>query len=82
MNVTPAASVLWSAKYQQRPTSGTDILPTGNNDRVLRFSPPSSDLAFDDDMFARVKDVWEKVMDGDAAEFLSFQDREIYDDDE
>jgi hypothetical protein len=74
--------VLWSATYQQRSTSGTDFLPTGNNDRFLRFSPPSTDVAFDDDMFARVKDVWEKVTGGDAGDFLVFQDREIYDDDE
>ncbi|KAF1916800.1 GDP dissociation inhibitor [Ampelomyces quisqualis] len=82
VDVAPATSVLWSAQYQQRPTSGTDVLPTGNNDRVLRFPPPSTDPAFDDAMFARVKDVWEKVMDGDAGEFLLFQDREVYDDDE
>lgn len=82
VDVIPAPTVLWSARYQQRPTSGADVLPTGNHDRVLRFSLPSTDLAFDDDMFSRVKDVWEKVMDGEAGEFLVFQDREVYDDDD
>jgi hypothetical protein len=38
------------------------------------------DLAFDDSMFERVKDVWENIMGGDAGEFLVFQDREVYDD--
>jgi hypothetical protein len=40
------------------------------------------DLAFEDAMFDRVKDVWEKIMGDDAGEFLVFQDREVYDDDD
>jgi hypothetical protein len=54
----------------------------GDDEHVLRFPPPSTDLAFDDTVFDRVKDVWQKIMGGDVGEFLVFQDREIYDDDD
>jgi hypothetical protein len=40
------------------------------------------DLAFDDSMFDRVKNVWKKIVGEDAGEFLVFQDREVYDEDE
>ncbi|EAT85146.1 hypothetical protein SNOG_07680 [Parastagonospora nodorum SN15] len=82
VDVSPAPSLLWSTQYQQRPTSGTEVLPTGNDDRVLRFPPPSADLAFDDNIFDHVKDVWEKIMGGEGGDFLVFQDREVYDDED
>jgi hypothetical protein len=40
------------------------------------------DLAFDDVVFDHVKDVWQKITGADAGDFLVFQDREVYDDDE
>jgi FAD/FMN-containing dehydrogenase len=82
VDVTPAPSLLWSTQYQERPTSGTETLPTGNDEHVLRFPPPSTNLAFDDAIFDRIKEMWEKIMGGDGGEFLVFQDREAYDDDD
>lgn len=40
------------------------------------------DLAFDDSVLDQVKDVWQKITGGNDGEFLVFQDRETYDDDE
>jgi hypothetical protein len=40
------------------------------------------DLAFDDDVFDNVKEVWQKIVGEDGGEFLAFKDREVYDDDE
>jgi hypothetical protein len=40
------------------------------------------DLAFDDAVLDNVKSVWEKVTGQDGGEFLVFQDREMYMDDE
>jgi hypothetical protein len=80
VDVSPTPSVLWSAQYQQKSTSGTEVLPISSNDHVLRFPPPPMDLAFDDGMFDRVRDMWTKIMGDDAGEFLVFKDREVYDD--
>jgi hypothetical protein len=82
VDVSPPANVLWSTQYQQRPTSGTETLPSAANDHILRFSPPPADIAFDDAIFDRVKVVWERIMGDAAGEFLVFQDREAYDDDD
>jgi hypothetical protein len=74
-------TILWSVRYQQRASSGSEtLLP--NNDHVIRFPPPSMDLAFDDTVLDTVKEVWQKIVGDDAGEFLMFQDREVYDDDE
>jgi hypothetical protein len=81
VEVASPLNVLWSIEYQHRPTSGTEELPTDTDDHILRFPPPSMDLAFDDTIFERVKVVWERIMGSDAGEFLVFQDREVYDDD-
>ena len=40
------------------------------------------DLAFDDSMFDNVKAIWQNIMGEEGGEFLVFQDREVYDDDE
>jgi hypothetical protein len=82
VDVTPAPHVLWSIQYQQRPSSGSETLPVGLEEHVMRFPPQSLDLAFDDSTFDRVKQVWEKIMGDDAGDFLVFQDREAYDDDD
>jgi hypothetical protein len=78
---TPAPTSLWSMRYKQRASSGSEPLPpTGGH--ILSFPPPSMDLAFDDVILDNVKEVWQKIMGDDAGEFLSFKDREAYDDDE
>jgi hypothetical protein len=69
-------------QYQHRPSSGSDPLPTQSSSQVLRFPPPSMDLAFDDAVFDHVKEVWQKIVGEDGGEFLAFKDREVYDDDE
>jgi uncharacterized membrane protein len=82
VDVSPSPTVLWRTQYQQRPTSGSEQLPAEADGNILRFPPVSMDLAFDDVMFDRVKDVWQKIVGDDASDFLVFQDRESYDDDE
>jgi hypothetical protein len=80
-DTSPSPTVLWTVEYQQRSSSGTEILPS-DTDHVVRFPPPSMDLAFDDAILDNVKEVWQKIVGDDAGEFLVFQDREVYDDDE
>jgi hypothetical protein len=82
VDVTPAPSVLWSASYQQRPSSGTELLPTNTDTNIIRFPVPTMDLAFDDAVLDNVKDVWQKILGEAAGEFLVFQDREAYDEDD
>lgn len=82
VDISPPPSVLWSTRYAQRPSSGTESLPANTGGHILQFPPPSLDLAFDDTMFERVKDVWAKIMGDAAGDFLVFQDREVYDDDD
>lgn len=81
VDVSPTPEVLWSAQYQQHASSGSETLPA-DNEQVLVFPPPSMDLAFDDRILVNVKDVWKKIVDEDGGDFLVFQDREQYDDDE
>ena len=80
VDVTPAPKILWSIQYQQQPSSGSESLPTG--DQVLCFPPPTLDLAFDDTVLDNVQEVWQKIMGDDQGEFLRFQDREVYDEDD
>jgi hypothetical protein len=81
-DVTPAPRILWSIKYQQWPSSGTESLPIGTGSNILRFPALSVDLAFDDAVLDNVKNVWQKIAGEDVGEFLVFQDREAYDEDE
>lgn len=81
IKTTVAPKVLWSAKYQQQPWSGPDVLPCGS-EKIIRFPPPPMELAFDDGVLDNVKSVWEKVMGQERGEFLVFQDRETYTDDD
>lgn len=81
VQVTPPPRMLWSVRYLQQPCSGTEIIPSGI-DNVLRFSPSSMDLAFDDQVLENVKEVWQRIAGEDAGEFLVFQDREDYTEDE
>ncbi|CAN9131749.1 unnamed protein product [Alternaria alternata] len=80
-DITPSPTILWSVEYQQRASSGSEALPS-DNDHVVRFPPTSMDLAFDDAVLENVKEVWQKIVGDEAGEFLVFQDREAYDDDE
>lgn len=81
VEVSPKPEVLYSAQYRQHASSGSETLPADNK-HILVFPPPSMDLAFDDAILDNVKDVWKKIMDEDGGDFLLFQDREQYDDDE
>ncbi|KAF1836014.1 hypothetical protein BDW02DRAFT_617309 [Decorospora gaudefroyi] len=82
VDIAPTANVLWSVKYQQQPSSGCESLAIGINDHVLRFPPPSFDLTFDDRVLDNVKDVWQKIVGEDTGDFLVFQDREAYTDED
>ncbi|KAH7398927.1 rab geranylgeranyl transferase escort protein-like protein [Phaeosphaeria sp. MPI-PUGE-AT-0046c] len=82
VDISPKPTVLWSMRYAQRPSSGTESLRADTDGRILQFPPPSLDLAFDDAIFERVKDVWVKIIGDDAGDFLAFKDREVYDDDD
>lgn len=82
VDVSPSPIILWSTQYQQRPSSGFEPLPDDGNGHVVRFPPPPMDMAFDDSVFDQVKEVWQKIVGDDAGDFLVFQDREVYDDDE
>ncbi|KAH6618488.1 rab geranylgeranyl transferase escort protein-like protein [Boeremia exigua] len=81
VEVTPKPNVLWSTEYRQRASSSTDTLPA-DHEHVLSFPPPSMDLAFDDAILDNVKSVWRQIVGEEGGEFLVFQDRETYDDDE
>lgn len=73
-------AILWSVAYEQQPSSGVEVLPTGEH--VLRFPATPLDLAFDDAVLENVQDIWRKIMGDDAGEFLVFPEREAYADDE
>ncbi|KAL4870472.1 hypothetical protein BDV12DRAFT_166021 [Aspergillus spectabilis] len=82
----PDARVLWSLRYIQLGRAvGGDTRPanvvSGN---VIQFPAPSLDLAFDDSTIDLVKDAWTLVMGDEVSpvEFMKFEDRENYDDDE
>ncbi|KAJ8117326.1 hypothetical protein OPT61_g1448 [Boeremia exigua] len=81
VDVSPTPDILWFAEYRQRTSSGTDGT-SSTNERVLSFPPPTMDLAFDDAILDDVKGVWRKIVGEEGGEFLVFQDREAYDDDE
>ncbi|KAL4794918.1 GDP dissociation inhibitor [Aspergillus venezuelensis] len=87
-NAGPDARVLWSLRYTQLGRAvgaGGETRPanvvSGN---VIQFPPPSLDLAFDDSTIDLVKDAWMRIMGDEVNEeqFLKFEDREDYDDEE
>ncbi|KAJ9264185.1 hypothetical protein DTO212C5_7244 [Paecilomyces variotii] len=80
------ASVLWSLRFTQlgRADDGSaDPIPSAAG-RVIRFPPPSLDLAFDDATIDAVQKVWEMVLGDEARDesFMQFEDREGAGDDE
>jgi hypothetical protein len=82
----PDSKILWSLRYTQLGRAvGGDTQPanvvSGN---VIQFPAPSLDLAFDESTLDLVRDAWTLVMGDEASpeEFMKFEDRENYDDDE
>jgi len=70
-------SVFWTLRYRQRPgTSHTKVEPTVEKpirEGVLAFPPLSSDLALDDSIIERVKEVWQKVSGLSPEDFMVFE---------
>jgi Rab proteins geranylgeranyltransferase component A len=79
LNDDATPEVLWSVYYWR---NETPALPVDLDKEELRnislFSHPSLDLAFDDTVFDRVREVWARIIGKKATdeEFLSFEDRE------
>jgi hypothetical protein len=87
-DATGKPTVLWSLRFTQVGTrEGTSDLPllykSTKSDQILYFAPPSLDLAFDDSIVESVKQCWKAVLGEEAqdAMFMTFDDRETYDDD-
>ncbi|KAL4973333.1 GDP dissociation inhibitor [Aspergillus desertorum] len=82
----PDARVLWSLRYTQlgRAVGGKAYRANVVSDNVIRFPAPSLDLAFDDSTIDLVKDAWSIVIGDEASpdEFMKFEDRENYPDEE
>lgn len=79
-------TVLWSLRFTQigqSDRSAPGVYKSTKSDGILFFAPPSLDLAFDDSVVDSVKESWETVLgaEADGALFMSFEDRETYDDD-
>lgn len=74
------ACVLWSLRFTQLGCADNASVNsvTSAAGRVIRFPPPSLDLAFDDAMIDAVQKVWKTVMGDEAREedFMQFEDRE------
>lgn len=71
-------------QYEQRASPSMDPLPLpdGANDHFLGFSPAPLDLAVDDAVFDRVREIWQTITSEDPEQFLAFKSREAEDDDE
>ncbi|KAL4997056.1 GDP dissociation inhibitor [Aspergillus recurvatus] len=82
----PDARVLWSLRYTQlgRAVGGETRPANVVSDNVIRFPAPSLDLAFDDSTIDLVKDAWSIIIGDEASpdEFMMFDDRENYDEEE
>jgi hypothetical protein len=81
-------TVLWSLRFTQigtlDSTSGSPILyKSTKSDQILYFTPPSLDLAFEDSIVESVRECWKAVLGEEAQDdmFMTFEDRETYDDD-
>jgi hypothetical protein len=82
----PNARVLWSLRYTQLGRAARGDTGPANVilDNVIRFPAPSLDLAFDDSTIDLVKDAWSVIMGEKASpdDFMKFEERENYDDEE
>ncbi len=83
MDEQPIPLVLWRLQYGQRAAQDTlqGITQQSSNDRTLKeqiitFPNPSVDLAFDESVVHRVKEVWQRIMGPDAEGFMHFDRRE------
>jgi len=79
----PIPRVLWRLQYGQRAAQDTlqGITQQSSdisilNERILTFPDPSLDLAFDESVLHRVKEVWQRIMGPDAEGFMQFDKRE------
>ncbi|KAL2871560.1 putative Rab geranylgeranyl transferase escort protein [Aspergillus lucknowensis] len=82
----PDVNILWSLRYTQlgRAVRGDTSPANDVSGNLIRFPPPSLDLAFDDSVIDLVKDAWTIIMGDDASpdNFMKFDDRESYDDED
>ncbi|KAL6231820.1 hypothetical protein BDW75DRAFT_219145 [Aspergillus navahoensis] len=82
----PDARVLWSLRYTQLGRAvGSETRPSNAvSENVIRLPAPSLDLAFDDSTIDLVKDAWSIIIGDEVSpdEFMKFEDRENYDDEE
>lgn len=84
VDVTPRPNIMYTAQYEQSAAPSASVLSSIQDDRVLRIPTSGLDLAFDDGNIDAVKEVWRQIVgEGeDAGEFLVFEDRESYADDD
>lgn len=87
-SVESEPKVLWSLRFTQigildDSDRSACIHRSTKSDEILYFAPPSLDLAFDDSIVESVRDAWKAVTGEDVGEdtFMTFEDRETYDDD-
>lgn len=82
VDMQPTPTILWSIRYKQHSGAAHHLQSSSVSERssasgqILEFSPPSSDLAFDDSMLGEVKELWLKILGDEAGEFMVFEDRE------
>ena len=75
-------NVLWSMRYEQLvgdsnvSNDGAEDFEVSDSDSLLRFPTASLDLALDDTLLENVKNVWQKIVGGNAGNFMEFEDRE------
>lgn len=77
-------NVIYKLQYQQNGAKAPSLDLA--QDDIISFGPPVLDLAFQDAMLQPVKEAYEKFtgQTGEIAdaEYLSFEDREVHDDDD
>ena len=57
-------------------SDNTEATGTNANSHVICFPPAPLDLALDDVVLERVRDVWQKVIDEEGDGFMAFEDRD------
>jgi len=74
-----APQVLWSLRYQQcspeHPSTDSDQVIDSREDGFVRLPSAPLDLVFDEAILDTVKSAWERILGGDAQDFLVFEDR-------
>ena len=84
VDTSPAPKLLWSMQYEQRALPSTEPLhiPAEATDHCLGLPPTPLDLAVDDVVFERVREIWQKITGEDPEQFLVFKNREAEDDED